>query len=679
MLSWRNRHFLLLDLLLFFLTAVLAFELRLDARGVARYREMMAWFLVMSVPIKFLIFRLVGLYSRYWRYASVDELLLIATAVGLSTLVLAALFLAGSLLWPEAISLPRSIPFIDGLLTVLAVGGPRLAVRVAYQRHLQASRRNASQGAPVVPRHVLIAGAGDAGALIVKEMQANPQLGLLPVGFVDDDPAKHGVRIYGVPVLGGRERIPELVEKRLLDEVIIAIPTAPGQAIRQILDLCERSQTPVRIFPGIYNILSGQAGALNRVASANPVGVAQIREVDIEDLLQRAPVQVDLTAVEQMLRGRCVLVTGAGGSIGSELCRQIARCVPSRLILLGHGENSIFAIANELKRDWPLLHTERVIADVRDLDRLCQVFEAWQPQVVFHAAAHKHVSLMENNLQDAVTNNVLGTANVLHVSEQCGVERFVLISTDKVVNPSSVMGATKRVAELLVQTTARRCGRPFVAVRFGNVLGSRGSVVPLFREQIARGGPVTVTHPEVRRYFMTIPEAVLLVLQAAVLGRGKEVFMLDMGEPVRILDLAQDLIKLSGLQPRVSYPGQQSKAQPLKDWEIEIVFTGLGPGEKLFEELSVEGEAYVPTPHAKVFCLRNGDCGGPVSDHFEWDVEQLIALARNGDDAAIRAKLQEIVPRYTFNGESSARCEDGQGFVQPDEANRPDLHVISKS
>ena len=337
---------------------------------------------------------------------------------------------------------------------------------------------------------------------------------------------------------------------------------------------------PARTIPGLYDILSGQ------------VSISQIRAIDIEDLLRREPVRTDISAVEEMLQGSRVLVTGAGGSIGSELCRQIARCKPAALILVGHGENSIYAIANELRRMWPELPISQVIADVRDRARLAQVFRAHQPETVFHAAAHKHVPLMEENVPEAITNNVQGTANLLRLAGAHQVGRFVLISTDKAVNPTSVMGATKRVAELLVQASALRSGQHYVAVRFGNVLGSRGSVVPLFREQIARGGPVTVTHPDVRRYFMTIPEAVQLVLQAAALGQGGEVFLLDMGEPIQITQLATDLIELSGFEV-----GR----------DVEIVYTGLRPGEKLFEELFVAGEEYAPTRHEKVYVSHNGD------------------------------------------------------------------------
>jgi len=622
MLALRNRHFFLLDLTLLPAAVVLAFLLRLDLDGVQVYAPAIPLFIAVALPIKLIIFRWLGLYGRFWRYASVDELLLIATATTVSTVATATLWFGLILPLTETMGVldlpgfPRSVPFIDGLLTLVVVGGPRFAVRLVERTRQRRHRRPRQQG---FQKQVLIMGAGDAGALIVKEMKSNPQLGLMPVGFVDDDESKRGVRIHGVPVLGSRERIPELVQKHQVDEVIIAMPTAPGRAIREVVDICHRAGVSARTMPGLYDILAGQ------------VSVSQIRPVDIEDLLRREPVHTDVQAISSYLRAACVLVTGAGGSIGSEICRQVARYEPARLVLLGHGENSIFTIANELQWRWPRLPVYPAIADIRDPDRLRQVIGAHRPEIIFHAAAHKHVPLMEQNVAEAVSNNVLGTANLLRLAETYQVSRFVLISTDKAVNPASVMGATKRVAELLVQEAAQRSGRIYVAVRFGNVLGSRGSVVPIFQDQIARGGPVTVTHPEVRRYFMTIPEAVQLVIQAAALGQGGEVFLLDMGEPIRIVDLARDLIELSGLEV-----GR----------DVEIVYTGLRPGEKLFEELFVPGEEYAPTRHAQIFISHNSGHapGWPVN--LEQMVEELIALARQGDERQVRAKLTEIVPEF---------------------------------
>ena len=644
MLTWRNRHFLLLDLILLPATAVLAFALRLDATGLQRYTSAILVYIGVAVPVKLLVFCGVKLYSRFWRQATVEDLLVIATATGLSVVVIVGVLFGLALPLAGVRGFPRSIPLIDGLLTPLAVGGPRFMAWLAW-RQRQRRHRLAQPG---TVKRVLVMGAGDLGMVMVREMRANPQFGLVPVGFVDDDEAKQGMQVCGLPVLGVRERIPWLVADYEVDQVIIAMPNAPGAVIREVLELCEGVGVVARIVPGMDEVLSGLAH------------VGQIREVRIEDLLRRAPVEVDPSAVEQMLRGCRVLVTGAGGSIGSELCRQIARCEPAAMTLVGHGENSIFDRANELRRRWPGLPIEQVIADVRDPERLQQVFEAHRPEVVFHAAAHKHVPLMEANVPDAVTNNVLGTLQMLRLCEQYDVDRFVLISTDKVVRPTSVMGVTKRVAELLVEQSAGRTGRCYVAVRFGNVLGSRGSVVPLFREQIARGGPVTVTHPDVRRYFMTIPEAVQLVLQAAALGCGGEVFMLDMGEPVRIVDLATDLIHLSGLLPKVRWLDEETRVDDRgHNWDIEVVFTGLRPGEKLFEELMVEGEEYAPTRHEKVFIARSRGDRAVCPVDLDCAVNELLDLARFGDEARIRAKLREIVPRYTPpQGEGAGKPHD---------------------
>jgi len=469
-------------------------------------------------------------------------------------------------------------------------------------------------------RRVLIVGAGDAGTHLVREMQSNPDFRMAPVGFIDDDRSKHGTVIYGVPVLGDRTLIPTAVKAHQAHEVIIAMPAAPGEEIQEIKRICDEDRIPVRIIPGTQAILTGQ------------VSVRQAREIQIEDLLRREPIHTDLNQVRRLLHGRRVLVTGAGGSIGSELCRQIAWCDPSSIVLLGHGENSLFRINRELREQYPDLSQRVFVGDIRDRARLEPLFREFQPEVVFHAAAHKHVTLMEDNPEEAVTNNVLGTRVLVELSEAHNVERFVLISTDKAVNPTSVMGATKRVAELLVKEAALRTGRCFVSVRFGNVLGSRGSVVLIFQEQIRRGGPVTVTHPEARRYFLTIPEAVQLVLQAVTLGQGGEVFILNMGKPVSILELARHMIELSGLRP---------------DEDVPIAFTGLHPGEKISEELFLAGEDYQGTAHEKVFVVNSND----VSDHdltgrLGKYLDALIASAAAGDALSVRALLRSLVPEY---------------------------------
>ncbi len=532
-LHMRNRYFLLMDLVILAISPALALWLRLDGiDAVMRLWQPLLIYTVLAGTVRLAIFYYADLYGRYWRYASVGELAQVILAVLASSVAVIGLFFAARSLVGFAPTLPlerlpRSLPFISSLLILILVGGNRFVVRLADR----AVRPRAN--GPV--KRIAIMGAGDAGAMMARELKNNPQLGMDPVAFFDDDLGKHDVRIHNVPVLGSRHDIPEVVNDLKISQVIIAMPTAPGKIIREIVEICEQAGVQTKIIPGIYELLDGT------------VSVNQLRNVDIEDLLRRDSVQIDIGAVQDLVRGKRVLVTGGGGSIGSELCRQIWRCGPSELVILGHGENSVFDIDNEIRRlggrdlgsgmggqgtsngahgnavtTQSLPPAPRspiaVLADIRFPDRVQQIFEEVRPQIVFHAAAHKHVPLMERNPAEAITNNVLGTRNLVAAALAADVERFVMISTDKAVNPTSIMGASKRAAELIVHSAARKTGKPFVAVRFGNVLGSRGSVVLTFKQQIAAGGPVTVTHPEMKRFFMTIPEAVQLVLQAAVLG-----------------------------------------------------------------------------------------------------------------------------------------------------------------
>jgi FlaA1/EpsC-like NDP-sugar epimerase len=463
---------------------------------------------------------------------------------------------------------------------------------------------------------VLIAGAGAAGGVLVKQIEGHPRLGLEPVGFVDDDTSKRGHRLNGLPVLGSLADVAHICRELKVNEVLIAMPNAPGSVVRELVRSASAAGVHTRTLPGFSDIISGrlQPGAL--------------RDVEIQDLLRREPVRTELNRVEDLVGGRTVIVTGAGGSIGAELCRQVCALKPVRLILLGHGENSIFCIQQELGRKFPGVRMDSVIADVRSPGQMARVFERFEPATVFHAAAHKHVPLMEENLAEAVLNNVLGTRTVVETAVIAGVEHLVLISTDKAVRPTSVMGATKRVAEQIVQSMAEEHRRNFVAVRFGNVLGSRGSVVPTFLNQIREGGPVTVTHPEMRRYFMTIPESVQLVLQAGTLGKGGEVFVLDMGEPVKIADLAADLIRISGKEV-----GR----------DIEIRFTGTRPGEKLYEELFFDSEHASPTGHPKVLRARNAGLPEGVSTLVD---ELILAAHEAWPDEDLRALLKRLVPDY---------------------------------
>jgi len=604
----RNRIFLVVDIVAWSVLPALGLALRLDGfSDIGLYSTHLAVFTGTGIGLKFGSLWISRLYRRYWSYASVGDLSALTGALLLAGVINGAMYLAVLRPLVSGPALPRSVPILDLMLTLLVTAGCRFSVR--YAHHVRAGRANglhAQQG-------VIIVGAGDAGGMVAKELRANPQLGLYPVAFLDDDPAKVGNHVYGIPVLGTRKDLVQVAGDHGVREVIVAMPTAPGSVMRDIKDAGVFAGLHMRTVPAMFDIISGK------------VAVSQFREIDIEDLLRRKPVETDRNAVREIVRGATVLVTGAGGSIGSEICRQVANLGARELILLGHGENSLFDIHNELRDARPLVELVPVVADIRDAGRIGRVFDTYRPAVVFHAAAHKHVPLMELNPEEAVTNNVLGTRNVLAAAETTGVERFVFISTDKAVNPVNVMGATKLLAEALVYESAVRTGRPYVSVRFGNVLASRGSVVPLFRAQIEKGGPVTVTHPEMCRYFMTIPEAVQLVLQAAALGTGGETFLLDMGEPVKIVDLARDMIQLSGLEVGA---------------DIDIVFTGLRPGEKIFEELYSSSEEFEHTEHEKVFRLhRNGQgVDGPQ------DLGGLLAAASAGDALRLRQLLGEALP-----------------------------------
>ncbi|WP_303774260.1 nucleoside-diphosphate sugar epimerase/dehydratase [Anaerolinea thermophila] len=612
--SVRNRYLLMGDLMLIVLSVLGSYALRFELGNFFFfYLPSAYWMAGAALIIKPLVYYFFGLYRRMWIYASIREaLMVVAASVTASALLAATMITLASFRF--FVGFPRSVLIIDFLLSVFAAGGLRFTLRL-----LAESRINQAIQEGVGSRHpqkVLIVGAGDAGALVVREMQKNPQLNLVPVGFLDDNPAKQRQQIYGVPVVGTLSDLEKVIDQTRVQQVIIAIPSAAGRVVRLVADACRAKGVPFRTMPGIYELLGGT------------VSVSRLREVDITDLLRRSPVQIDESLVGATLSGKVVLVTGAGGSIGRELCRQVARWGPSELILLGHGENSIFEALMELRENFPSLLFRPVIADVRDYGRIRTIFLRHHPEIVFHAAAHKHVPLMELNVEEAVTNNVLGTMNVVSAALESGVERLVMISTDKAIRPANIMGATKRLAEMIVLDAARRSGRSYSVVRFGNVLGSRGSVVPLFKRQIARGGPVTITHPEMRRYFMTIPEAVHLVLQASAMGEGGETFVLNMGEQIRILDLAEDLIRLSGLEPG-------------KD--IEIVFTGIRPGEKLSEELWDEGVPIEKTEHPEIFRV-NPDTSELSGEELRGLVEQILRLAQEGDTHTLINLLDETIP-----------------------------------
>jgi len=606
---FRNRYFFFLDLILLALTPLLALALRVNLPWESDYNTGLICYVIFSIPVKIIVFRIFGLYKRLWRYASVDAIFSIIWSVGIAGVIITAIFLFALGSGLLDVSLPRSVPIIDGLLTLLVVAGTRLSLRMIQY---QAGGGHANKSG----NRVLIAGAGDAGQMVPREMHTSKHIQEFLVGFVDDDPIKIGALIHNSPVLGSLDKIPALVEKHQIDELIIAMPTAPGEIIRKVVNLAEQSGIVTRTLPGIFELISGE------------VAVSQLREVGVGDLLRRQPVNFGVERVRDLIRGKRILITGAGGSIGSELCSQISQCNPEKIFALGHGENSLFNLPGKIKT-WSdeqiKLKLEIIIADIRDTDRLGYIFQRIKPEIVFHAAAHKHVPLMEQNLEDAITNNIMGTRNMLDLSESFDVERFVNISTDKAVDPVNVMGMTKKIGEMMVRQAATKTGRPYVSVRFGNVLGSRGSVVPFFKEQISSGGPVTITHPDVERFFMTIFEAVQLVLQASTLSMANEIFVLDMGEQIKIKDLAEELIQLSGLEPNN---------------DIEIIYTGLRPGEKLSEALYNSYEKHMATDHEKIQAvISNKD---PSLKSLNEDIETLIDFAKRGNTKQAQELLEKI-------------------------------------
>ena len=609
--NWlRGNKLFYADLILIVGSVIVSFFLRLNIEQfVFDYLPAFFWLTFIALLAKPVVYYRYGLYHRVWAYASTDEVKLIVRAVTVASILVAAIMFG---LFYLGVFRPfaRSLVAIDWLVSLLAVGGLRFGLRLLAENRAEIER---TSGANM--RRALIVGAGDAGALVVRELQKNPQLGLSPVGYLDDDPEKLKQRIHGTPVVGKLSDLEHQSRTLHIEEVIMAIPSAPGKTLREVSEQSQRAGIPFRTMPGIYELIGGK------------VSVNRLREVEITDLLRRQPAQIDRERVERSLKGKKVFVTGAGGSIASELCRQIARWNPVSLFLLGHGENSIFEILLELRSDFPNLNVEPIIADIRDAQRLDVLLKDAQPDVLFHAAAHKHVPLMEINIADAVKNNVLGTLNVVAAAEKAGLHRLVMISTDKAVNPSSVMGATKRVAEWIVLDAAERSNQPYSVVRFGNVLGSRGSVVPIFKQQIESGGPLKVTHPEMERYFMTIPEAVHLVLQSSTFNNQGEVYMLDMGKPVKILELAKDLIRLSGLRPNE---------------DIAIEFSGLRPGEKLSEELHDPGAEYFPTDHPDI--RRVSEPNRLAGEKLHNAVKELGDLAKKEESEKILRLLQELLP-----------------------------------
>ena len=602
----------------------LAYLTRFDGDLPRRYERLFLGTVGIVVAIKLIVFIGARFYTKWWRFTSVRDLQAIVAACALSSVLVIALL---SLWRPDGLKpVPRGVFAFDFVLTLVLIGGARFVVRSLVERPARTTDLVARG------REVLIVGAGDAGVTLLREMKRNRSLGYVPVGIIDDDPRKKRLRVQGTRVLGTRDELREILHERRVDEVVIAMPSAPGRVRQEVLEACRSAGVSCKTLPGLLELISGE------------VTVQQLREVRVEDLLGRAPVEVDFARVARYLTGRAVLVTGAGGSIGSEICRQIAGIGARSLVLLDHAENNLFEIDREL-RDRGHAHLVPIIADVRDRTEMRRVFAVHRPEIVFHAAAYKHVPMMELNPLQAVANNSLATEWLAELAEESGVERFCLISTDKAVEPKTVMGASKALGERIVEAHAASSGTRFTAVRFGNVLGSSGSVVPIFRRQIENGGPVTVTHPDMTRYFMTIPEAVQLVIEATGIADGGDIFVLDMGEPVRIMDLATNMIRLSGKEPG-------------KDIRIEV--TGIRPGEKLGEELFNVDETVTPTRYGKLRrATRPPIDPGLLRAGLERIAERVVVADVEGAERALWDTLRAGRAEAS-DGESSLRAPSVQ-------------------
>ena len=625
----KNPHFYLMllgDACLFAVALTFAYLFRFEFSLDVFFARQLKQMLIVVLPLKLFTFFLFDLYKGMWRYTSTRDFWRLLQASLTSTLIILAFIFV---FYRFEGGYSRAVFVMDGGLTFLLTGGLRMVIRTLY---LRKDRNGQTIFIPTAQRkRILIVGAGSAGEKILREIIENDQLPYSVVGFIDDDRKKYGRSIHGIPVLGPLNGLAKIVEDEEIKEILIAIPSATGDQIRRIVETCKVCQIAYKTLPGMGEIIDGR------------VSLKALRDVNYEDLLGRSPVPLDMEEILGYLDNKTVLVTGCGGSIGAELCRQIVRFQPKNLILLDANESNLFHIELELRNKLRYDRYRAILGRVQNEKLMMSVFKKYLPQVVFHAAAYKHVPMLEKNPWEAVFNNITGSRVIMEMALKHQTERFVLVSTDKAVRPTNVMGASKRVTELLLQTFQDGCTR-FMAVRFGNVVGSSGSVIPVFRNQIEQGGPVTVTHPEVRRFFMTIPEAAQLILQAGALGQGGEIFILEMGTPVKIVDMARDLIRLSGREP---------------DKDVKITFIGLRDGEKLYEELITVGEGIVPTKHEKIMVLRTDSQVGVSTSLGEWSAQldaqlkELNEAADRFDAPAIRRKLQEIVPEYTPSTPSS--------------------------
>lgn len=607
---YKNRFYIIviLNSLIVICSLVFAYALRFDLLIPNKYWPRIISLLPVLLVSKLSFFWYFGCFRGWWRYVSMPDIVQLIKANFVASLFV----LVYSVVIYRLDLIPRTVLLLDGILCLLLLIGIRFATRV-FRESYRPFQFKFNQHCT----RVLIVGAGAAGQLVARESRSNPHLNYKIVGFIDDDPVKMKGVFQGVEVLGPRDKIETITKERCVDEIIIAIPSATGKEVAAVVDQCRKTELSFRIIPCVSGLIDGN------------VSIQQARDVDLNDLLGRAPIDLDEAKISCYIQGKRVIITGSGGSVGSELCRQVARFSPQKLILFENAETPLFLIAKELRIQFPELTIVPIVGDIRNRARVDVIFKEQMPQVVFHAAAYKHVSMMETNPAEAINNNVQGTRILADVADYYGIEKFVMISTDKAVNPANIMGASKRVAELYVQSLNIRSQTSYVTTRFGNVLGSNGSVIPIFKHQIANGGPVTVTHPEVTRFFMTIPEAVQLVLQAGSMGSGGEIYLFDMGNPVKILSLAEELIRLSGKKPYE---------------DVDIIYTGLRPGEKLYEELLLEGEGVLSTPHSQICIAQSSP---PPHVALVKDVEGLVGDAKNLNLDGVRQRLCELLPEYT--------------------------------